>query len=130
MDPLYNPLGTRPIQMGREMSMEPYPNRQFGFIDDPGRQSGFGSVPTCTRTRSDGPDPLLTLSLAARSERFICHFGQYGSTWMSNMIFLCRHTIVIPRLPCLIKMAKAVSSTVELVNSVTSDTVNSFNLAM
>jgi len=61
MDPLYNPLGTRPIQTGREMSMELYPNRQFGFIDDPDRQSGSGSVPTRTRTRSDGPDPLLTL---------------------------------------------------------------------
>jgi len=50
MDPLYNPLGTRPIQTGREMSMEPCPNRQFGFIDDPDRQSGSGSVPTHTRT--------------------------------------------------------------------------------
>ena len=49
MDPLYNPLGTRPIQMGREMSMDPYPNRQFGFIDDPDRQSGSGSVPTVPR---------------------------------------------------------------------------------
>jgi hypothetical protein len=43
MDPLYNPQGTRPIQMGREQSMEPYPNRQFGFIDDPDRQYGSGS---------------------------------------------------------------------------------------
>jgi len=40
--------------------MEPYQNRQFGCIDDPDRQSGSGSVPTRTRTRSDGPDPLLT----------------------------------------------------------------------
>jgi len=62
MDPLYNPLGTRPIQTGREMSMEPYPNRPFRFIDDPDCKSGSGSVPTCTRTRSDGPDPVLTLS--------------------------------------------------------------------
>jgi len=61
MDPLYNPLGTRPIQTGREMSMEPYPNQQFGFIDDPDGQSGSGSVPTRNRTWSDGPDPLLTL---------------------------------------------------------------------
>jgi len=61
MNVLYNPLKTRPIQTGREMSMEPYPNRQFGFIDDPDRQSGSGQVPTRTRTRSDGPDPLLTL---------------------------------------------------------------------
>ena len=64
MNPLYNPLKTRPIQTGREMLMEPYPNRQFGFIDDPDRQSGSGLVPTRTRTRSDGPDPLLTLASA------------------------------------------------------------------
>ena len=61
LDPLYNLLTTRPVQMGREMSMEPYPNRQFGLIDNPDRQSGSGSVPTWTRTRSDGPEPLLTL---------------------------------------------------------------------
>jgi len=46
------------------------------------------------------------------------------------MIFLCKLTIVITRLPCLFMMAKAVSSTVELVNSVTSDYVNLFNFAM
>ena len=50
MDPLYNPLRSRPSQPGREMSMEPYPNRQFGFIDDADRQSGSGSVATRTRT--------------------------------------------------------------------------------
>jgi len=61
MAPLYNLLGTRPIQTGRERSMEPYPNQHFGFIDDPDRQSGSGSVPTRTRTRTDSPDPLLTL---------------------------------------------------------------------
>jgi hypothetical protein len=60
MDPPYNPLGTRPIQTGREMSMKPYPNRQFGCIDAPDRQSDSGSVPTGTRTLSDGPDPWLT----------------------------------------------------------------------
>jgi len=45
------------------------------------------------------------------------------------MIFLGTLTIVIPRLPCLFRMAKAVSSTVELGNSVTSEGVNSFNFA-
>jgi len=64
MDPLYNPLRTRLIQTGREMSMESYPNWRFRFIDDPDHQSGFGSVPTRTVTRSDGPDPFLTLPLA------------------------------------------------------------------
>jgi len=39
-------------------------------------------------------------------------------------------TIVIPRLPFRFRMAKAVSSTVELVNSDTSDSVYSFNFAM
>jgi len=61
MDPLNNPLRTRPIPMGREMSMEMYPNRQFGFIYNLDRQSGSGSDLTCSLTRSDGPDPLLTI---------------------------------------------------------------------
>jgi len=43
------------------------------------------------------------------------------------MNFFCRLTIVIPRLPCLFNMAKAVSSTLVLVNSATSNSVNSFN---
>ena len=46
------------------------------------------------------------------------------------MIWLCELTIVIPWHPCLFRMAKAVSSTVKVVNSVTSDSVNSFNIAM
>jgi len=70
------------------------------------------------------------MSVSASLVRGVCHFSQYGSTWMSNMIFLCELTIVIPRLPCLFRMAKAVASTVELVNSVSSDFVNSFNFAM
>jgi len=39
-------------------------------------------------------------------------------------------TIVIPRLPCPFSIAEAVSLTVDLVNSDTSDSVNSFNFAM
>jgi len=61
MDPLGDPLKTRPILTGWEFTMEPYPSGQFGFIDDPDRQFGNGLVSTRTRTRSDGPDPLLTL---------------------------------------------------------------------
>jgi hypothetical protein len=63
MDQLGNPLTTNPIQTGWEFTMEIYPNRQFGFIDDPDCQFGNGSVWTWTRTRaqSDGPEPLLTL---------------------------------------------------------------------
>jgi len=72
----------------------------------------------------------LSKSLSASLERFDCHCVQYGITWMSNMIWLCELTIVIPRLPCLFSMAKTLSSTVELVNSVTADSANSFNFAM
>jgi len=70
------------------------------------------------------------MSLVASLERFVCHFGKYGLYWISNMIFLCKLTIVIPQLSCLFRMAKAVSSTVKLINSVSSDSVNSFNFAM
>jgi len=72
----------------------------------------------------------VSKSLAASLERLVCHSSQYGTTWMSNMTWLYELTIEFPRLPCLLKMAKAVSSTVELVNSVTCDPVNSFNFAM
>jgi hypothetical protein len=65
MDPLGDPLTTRPILTGWELTMEPYPSGQFGFIDDPDRQIGNGSVWTWTRTRSDGPEPLLTLVMNA-----------------------------------------------------------------
>ena len=61
MDPLENQLRTRPIEMGTEMVIKPYPNQQFRFIGNPDRQFGDGLVPTWTRTRSDRPEPLLTL---------------------------------------------------------------------
>jgi hypothetical protein len=87
MNPLYNLLKTRPIQTGREMSMEPYPNGQFGFIDDPDRQSGSGSVLTRTRTRSDGPDPLLTLIM---TWQFISKLTLIQLPWMSpNSLSYC-----------------------------------------
>jgi len=72
----------------------------------------------------------VSKSSAASLERFVCHFGQYGFNWKWNIMYLGTLTIVIPRLPCLFRKAKAVSSTIELVNSVTSDSVNSFNFAM
>jgi hypothetical protein len=62
MDPLGNPLTTRPIQTGWEFTMEPYPSGQFGFIDVPDRQFGNGLVRTWTQTRSDSTEPLLTLN--------------------------------------------------------------------
>ena len=72
----------------------------------------------------------VSKSSTASLERFVCSLGQHGSTWMTNMNSLCEHTIVIPRLPCLFRMANAVSSTIELVNVVTSHSVSSFNFAM
>jgi hypothetical protein len=38
--------------------------------------------------------PPVTLS--ANLECFDCHFNQYESNWMSNLMFLCTLTIVIP----------------------------------
>jgi len=63
MDPLGDPLTTRPIQTDWEYTMEPYPSGQFGLIDHQDRQFGNGSVWTRTRTRSDGLDPFLTLAV-------------------------------------------------------------------
>jgi len=51
-------------------------------------------------------------------------------TWMSNMNFLCEYTIVIPWLRCLFSMAKAVLSAFKQVNSVPSDSGNSFNFVI
>jgi len=59
--------------------MEPYASGQFGSIDDLGRQFGNGSVWTGTRTRSDGPEPLL--SLGERLDMiFRCH-QHHASVW-------------------------------------------------
>jgi len=49
---------------------------------------------------------------------------------MLNMNLLCELTIVISQLTCLFSITRAVLSTVELHISVTSDSVNSFNLAI
>jgi len=61
MDLLGNPLITGPIQTGEEYTMEPYPSVQFGFTENPDGQCGNCSVWTQTRSRSDGPEPLLTV---------------------------------------------------------------------
>jgi len=61
MDTLGDQLTTRPIRTGWEFTMELYQSRQFGIIEDPDRQFRNGSVWTRTRTRSDGPELLLTL---------------------------------------------------------------------
>jgi len=59
-------LTTHPIQTGWEISIEPYPCGRFGSIDNPDRQFGNSSVPTQTKTRSDGPEPLLQLAETLR----------------------------------------------------------------
>jgi hypothetical protein len=46
---------------------------------------------------------------------------------MLNLNFLCELTTVNPPLPCLYSMAKAVSTTVKLINSAIYDMVNSSN---
>jgi len=69
-------------------------------------------------------------SLAAGLQCFVSHFGQYGLSWMTYMNVLYYLTIVIPRLLCVFRIANAASSTIELVISVTSNYVNSFNFVM
>jgi hypothetical protein len=49
---------------------------------------------------------------------------------MRNINFLCELTILIHHLPSFFRIAKAVSSTVKLVNTVTSDSVESINFVM
>jgi len=51
-------------------------------------------------------------------------------SWMSNVDFLCELTAVIPLLASLHRMPKAVSSMVERVNPVTSNSLHSVNIAM
>jgi hypothetical protein len=62
MDPLGDPLTTRPILTGWEFTMEAYPSGEFGFINDPDDQFGNRSVWTPNRTQSDSPESLLTLA--------------------------------------------------------------------
>jgi len=91
MDLLGDPLTTRPIQTGWEFSMEPYPSGRFRCVDDPDPQFGNGSVWTRTQTRSDGPEPLLTLDLSlwglvSESNFAFCWYGvdRLGSHLVSS----------------------------------------------
>ena len=61
MDPLSDPLRTRPIQTGCEFTIELYQTGRFGFIDDADHQFGNGWLWIQTQNNSDGPEPLLTL---------------------------------------------------------------------
>jgi hypothetical protein len=49
------------------------PKWAFGLIDYPDRQFGNGLVGSQTRTRSDGPELLLTLTMGA-----FCSIGNAG----------------------------------------------------
>jgi len=63
MDPLGNRLTTCPVQMRWEFTIEQYNSWQFGFIHNPDHTFGNSSVWIWTRTWSDGPEPLPTLSI-------------------------------------------------------------------
>jgi len=54
MDPLDDPLITRPIKTGWEFTMEPRLSRKFGFIDDPDRELAMVQF-------GPGPRPEVTV---------------------------------------------------------------------
>jgi len=59
MDPLGQPLTTHPIQTNSEISIEPYQIWRIRSIANQDSQFAKGSDPTRSRTRTDGPEPLL-----------------------------------------------------------------------
>jgi len=61
MDPLDDPLTTRPIQVSWEICIELYLKRRFRWIYNPDRQFGYSLGWTQTLTWSNGPEPLLSL---------------------------------------------------------------------
>ena len=61
MDRLGDPLTTCPVLMGSEISIDPYKSWRFGSIHNHASRFGNGLVWTQTRTRSEDPEPLLTL---------------------------------------------------------------------
>jgi len=75
MDPLDNQLSTRPILAGRGYTIHPDLTERFGIIYNLDLQFDPGSVPTQTRTRSDGSKPLLTLGLPAARPDTLCVDG-------------------------------------------------------
>jgi len=98
MHPLGDPLTTHPINMGWEFTIEWYPGWRFGFIDNPDRPFGSGPVWTRTRTRSDGPEPLLTLSqghLASNNRLPVSIFQLLP--WLLSYCPFCLH-LLPPRL--------------------------------
>jgi len=70
-------LTTRLIQMGWEFTIEQYPSWRFRLIDDPDRQFPNVSVWPLTRTQSDGPEPLLILTIGV----IVIGLGTPESVW-------------------------------------------------
>jgi len=85
----------------------------------------WGSVPRCFGEIWQFESPLLPVQSVLSVNSVSIH-----KTEILNLNFVCKPTIGIPQLPCLLSLAKAVSLTIELVNLVSSDTVKSFNFAM
>jgi hypothetical protein len=91
MDPLGNTLTTHQIQTGWDFTMEPYLSGQFGFVDDPDRQFGKGSVWTLTRTQRYGLEPLLTLLAGygpARLKEYLEAVNLEGGAMAAQTLFI------------------------------------------
>lgn len=90
MDPLDNPLATRPIQTGSKISIEPYLNGHFGSIDNLDREFGARSIPTRTQTRSDGPELLATLF---STDEDTCHIITNRFMWLLMCSISCNQLL-------------------------------------
>jgi len=80
--------------------MEPYPSRQFGFIDNPDRQFGNCSVCSRTRTRSDGPEPLLTLIEYVHIQHLLIHHLQVYLAFLWIAAHMCISECMQAEPPC------------------------------
>jgi len=97
MDALGDLLTGNPIQMGWVSTVEQYPSWQFGYIDNPDRHLANSSVWTQTRTRSDGPEPFLTLSILSQRRGMIAslrhwhrrrHSINRSNDWICPLIYI------------------------------------------
>jgi len=75
--PMDNPLRIRPIRMGWELSVEPYPNWLFGSIVNLDPLFGNSSVETQTQTRIGTPEPLLVF--AWTDNKYMVLWGYFKS---------------------------------------------------